>query len=219
MVPLRTNKRRRIAALTAAGLAGVLVIGAVVTNARRDRSPQAARSYLVELIGTRERAEVWADPQTDTVVVRGAATEIAEFALVDGVAYIPIAELVDDYRGTEWVALSPPADLIALLDIDQLFDAFDLDAKDCVLPDDFTDRLVKVLVAQDFDPGQDRQRYNVCGEGVRGGAAADGSSVAIEPHLVEPAAVKALVGDVIDASALGLTTAELTARLLERLDG
>lgn len=219
MVPLNTRKLLRVTALIAAGLAGVLVIGAIVTNARRDRSPQAARSYLVELIGTRERAEIWIDPRADAVVVRGAATEIAEFALVDGVAYVPVVELVDDYQGPEWVALPPPEELTALLDLDRLFEAFDLDAKDCVLPDEFTDRLVKVLVAQTFDPGQDRQRYNVCGEGIRGGAFADGSSVAIEPHLVEPSEVKAFVGDVIDAPAIGLTTTELRARLVERLVG
>lgn len=54
-------------------------------------------------------------------------------------------------------------------------------------------------------------------EGVRDGAAADGSSVAIEPHLAKPSEVEALVGDVIDASAIGLTTADLTARFAARL--
>lgn len=209
-------RRWRVRVVLAA-LAVVLVVMTAVQKLWIDPQLTAVK-FRVTLIGQSDGPVFEIDDEAGVVAVRGAQRGAERFVLIGERVYLP-ATVVDPSADPEkW--LSFPAEAVMedpkVFSIQHLLNSFDVDTKECELPDNDADAIVKATLVQTFAPGADEHRYNICGSSISGGGFVDGRSVRVQDERIRPSEVFRPSADVVTAvEDMGENASALTALAAE----
>lgn len=189
-VLLATLWERRWVRVAIAVVVAALLVATLVQKLWIDPQLTAVK-YKLTLIGQNDGPVFEIDKTAGVIAVHGAQYGPESFVLIGERVLLPASMVDSSAAPGAW--LSFPADAVmehpALFSIRHLIDSFDLGVKECVLPGDVADALVKATLAQTFASGEDEQRYNLCGSAISGGRAADGSGVRVQDERIRPSEV------------------------------
>ncbi len=191
---------RRWVRVTVAVLALLLAVMTAVQKLWIDPQLTAVK-YKVTLIGRNDGPAFEIDDEAGVVAVSGAQYGPERFVLIGQRVYLPATAVDPSADPDAWWSFPAAAvmDDPKLFSIEHLLDSFDLGVKECVLPGDVADALVKATLVQTFDADADEQRYNLCGGGISGGPFADGSGVRVQEERIRPSGVFRPAADVVTA--------------------
>lgn len=180
--------RRRWVKIAGIVLALVL-LSATFFYQRYVRPTLTASKYHISAVGGPSGPIVEIDPARSLVVLRGSQTRVPDLVITVDRLLVPVnvfelADVPDD-----WVSfpLASFDDLVDELAPSRVAEALQRRPKQCASPSPDAQRIVTLLVEQDFGTDSDEARYTMCGEAIGGGSFADGRNIRVERDRVHPA--------------------------------